>query len=465
MAAATDLRNVLPDQNRAYIPTGTYYVAMEETRIDTAPTPAPVFAYRAFRGIFYGSPESSPVRPHDIHEETLNKENESVSPLRAPRFTTSPIKSKRKDVEDDLAIQGISLTPKKQKITPVSPSKSILKNTNGLTPRRIALRDATVTFKDLSLSMSPETARRPSPRRVRSLPAAVAGKSAIQVPNTRRVSPQKRAGATSAQSVEAPNVTIRDVEAYRAQTEKETRRLIKYGQKWRDQAKKVEAENAKLRALLEQAQRQNARLEKKIANIEPVRSGFSPERYAAHRQLSSKVRKASLEQKANELLRLSEKPRTGFAMHQSAGAVEVMVDQVYSRDAVERMEPAQKYATMPGALQSDATMQRTGTIADDSGDPGEAKGALAGRLENDGGGNKVEQSRYSFARSTSQPVAMTADKIAAARARIEARNRLRVSSNILPPCTAMQHERVEATSKDTSKLPISEDSAFDWAGV
>lgn len=242
---------------------------MDETRIDAAPTPAHVFAYRAFRSVFVTSPESSPLQPRDYdHQQDHDKENTRRSPARPSRFTTSPVKIKRKDgeinaprLEDELR-----LTPKRQKTVPVSPTKSILKNPHAPTPKRAGLRDVTVTFKDVRKSISPELLRQGqgSPVRVRSQPAM----------RTLFEDLAKQKPVTTVQVSASPPIPMQasgfDLDAYKAQTEKEMRRLIKYGQKWKEQAKRQDDENAKLRVLLKETRKDNQRLQKKISQMQQL---------------------------------------------------------------------------------------------------------------------------------------------------------------------------------------------------
>lgn len=241
---------------------------MDDTRIDAAPTPAHVFAYRAFRSVFVGSPESSPVRPQptETHHANDNKENAHQFAARGSRFQTSPVRGKR-DAELASETLNLSLTPKRQRVNSVSPTKSILKKPNVPTPRRASLRDVTVTFKDVKMSASPELARWGSPTKVRSQPGqkttlATLSSVAISAPTSKTI-PTDRAERTKKvdkKEVAAQSTADFDLDSYIAQTEKEMRRLIKYGQKWREHARKQDNENAKLRALLEEVQAENERL-------------------------------------------------------------------------------------------------------------------------------------------------------------------------------------------------------------
>lgn len=254
---------------------------MDETRIDAAPTPAHIFAYRAFRSVFVRSPESSPVRPPltEPQHPNDNKENARDTAVQGSRFVTSPVRAKR-DAELASDTLNLALTPKRQCVNPVSPTKSILKKSNVLTPRRAGLRDVTVTFKDVRMSTSPELTRKGSPTRVRSQPdlrstLATLSSVGLNAPVLRPTSTNwTDSKATVPKDGTAPQTTADfDLDAYIAQTEKEMRRLIKYGQKWREQAKKQEQENARLQARLEKLQKENNRLRRQDRAV-PESAGF-----------------------------------------------------------------------------------------------------------------------------------------------------------------------------------------------
>lgn len=270
---------------------------MDETRIDAAPTPAHIFAYRAFRSVFVRSPESSPVRPPPTEPQhpNDNKENARDTVVRGSRFVTSPVRAKR-DAELASETLNLALTPKRQCVNTVSPTKSILKKSNVLTPRRAGLRDVTVTFKDVRMSTSPELTRKGSPTRVRSQPdlrstLATLSSVGLNAPVLGPTSANWTDGkATVAKDETVPRTTTDfDLDAYIAQTEKEMRRLIKYGQKWREQAKKQEQENARLQARLEKLQKENNRLRREDRAV-PESAGF---------QLSTDVTRPSVQVAAN----------------------------------------------------------------------------------------------------------------------------------------------------------------------
>jgi len=252
-------------------------MATEETQLHDPVTPAPVFAYRALRSIFYASPDSSP--------ETNKENNRKLSPKHA---------SPRKAKVATFAVPP-KLTPQKRKTSSndvVSPTKSILRTPGAVTPRRAMLRDLNVTFKDARMSVSPQLARK-----VKSPVKATVGgdvKIAISQPGNpkgtteeifgtvstqhseRVMSPMKQRAVTNIQSSHPPSkdtgrqwpstteatFTMADIEAYMRNTEKEMKRLVRHAQKMRDYARKQDAENTRLRKLVEDLQEENERLRK-----------------------------------------------------------------------------------------------------------------------------------------------------------------------------------------------------------
>lgn len=256
---------------------------MDETRIDAAPTPAHVFAYRAFRSVFIHSPESSPLRP--LVNPNDEKENARTSPVQNSRFTTSSSISKRKGPEKD----ALSFTPKRQKTVAISPAKSILKTSNIPTSRQASLRDVTVTFKDVRKSVSPELVRAPvvgklfpqSELRVVSEPVAMvkALNTTVQLKEStkqlRAVSGpvlfEDRYRNAIAEMVQDPAFDLSD---YVAKTEKEVRRFIAYASKWKKQAQEREEENMKLKKSLEEAQKRYDRLRQEMALKEKEREVY-----------------------------------------------------------------------------------------------------------------------------------------------------------------------------------------------
>ncbi|KAK5192992.1 hypothetical protein LTR99_010639 [Exophiala xenobiotica] len=260
----------------------------EETILDGPVTPAPVFAYRALRGIFFTSPESSPE--HD------NKEN-----LTPAYLATSPSPEKRKIMDG-----AVPLTPSQKRkrdsssgaMAILSPTKGILRTPGLATPRAKFLKDINVKFK----SVSPEEAAKQKQQKNKIETATVLGagdklsrtkdgegkgqRAAVRASKPMHdIAPTNKA-ARSQSPVKAEQVPVpakdKDnrvaasngtttttttavlsscaIEAYMAQTEKEMKRVVKYGQKMREYARKKDAENQELKSMIEQLRHENERL-------------------------------------------------------------------------------------------------------------------------------------------------------------------------------------------------------------
>ncbi|KAK5944836.1 hypothetical protein PMZ80_002037 [Knufia obscura] len=465
---------------------------MDETRIDAAPTPAHVFAYRAFRSVFVRSPDSSPVRPQSRreygifdYEQDREKENIRSSPARPSRFVTSPVKTKRKDGEINAPgfDQELKLTPKRQKTVPVSPTKSILKNPHAPTPRRAELRDVTVTFKDLRKSMSPE-ASRGLPVRVRSQPAM---RTLLEDIAQQKTMPTVETKTALVPRVPAPAIQPKvstqdsgfDLDKYKAQTEKEMRRLIKYGQKWKEQARRQDEENAKLRSLLEETRKENERLQKKIVQVqetkesEMTRSSLKPtakeaEQSKKRSEIEANVqgtpkidpkhrpqqeysrpktnRQSSLQQKMNELEELQPSPPNNHTDNPP-------------QDTEQR--PRQQSLKKKIDLLKDATTEKERDSLHKA--QAERENVLTTKQPVDLASN--EQSLEQDVQKLSLPV-RTASLSAAEDRKVAARERLRLKREARAASSQaiLSAEDKQKKVHESSKLEIDE-SQFDWAAM
>ena len=223
-------------------------MASEETILDLAPvTPAHKFAWRAFKGFVYGSPESP---------ENMGKEN--ARPLQA-----SPQKR--------VSLEIPALSPQKRKRdSQISPTKSILRTPGMPTPRAKSLRDVNVKFK----SISPEILRNASApastvvaleREVDNLWQELEQSLEIaRSPPTRWASAPARAKKTItlAPAVVLPPPTSGNPErdAYARRTEKEVKQLLRQHKKMRDYARQAEEQNVALKAMVVELKRENAGL-------------------------------------------------------------------------------------------------------------------------------------------------------------------------------------------------------------
>ena len=177
-----------------------------------------------------------------------------------------PLSSRLKSIDEVPGQRTPIISPYKRKRDSdpqVSPTKSILRTPGAPTPRAKSLRDVNVKFK----SVSPDI-------RMKSAPVAVHGapQSNIMGPNTeipKTVDEAAPAQTTHPEAkIEVQQITAMpgaisesDLNELVLRTGKEMKRLIRYGHKWRELARRQDEENARLRVLLETAERENRRLE------------------------------------------------------------------------------------------------------------------------------------------------------------------------------------------------------------
>lgn len=452
---------------------------MDETRLD-AKTPAHIFAYKALRGIFVASPESSPIRPPPQPQIYLHDDKENTpTPRRSSRFTISPTKSKRKDTDFDSGDAVITFTPKRQKTIPVSPAKSILKNPALPTPRRAGLRDATVTFKDLRVSISPELARRVVPVPVQQPDFSV----------VKKVEPVEKLKVVKKIDVPKMSDGVKNVEAkvygevldaYKAQTEKEIRRLIKYGQKWKEQAKRQEQRNEELLGMVAELRKENKRLEKRIVQSEQAekmaregnaltaRRGQSENERCASRVLEKRVTEVDKAVyvrpgEPDETLNLEAKVAKAYGPNLQAKQtrapttrhVDTAQEEQLSEDELPISASPPPSKSRPSDLQTQSTtspkssafksqMPRVEKSADPVPTPASSRmiAALPTRFASDS--NTFDE---------------RAHRLAAARSRLEARRAGRMTS---APVAATMSKSLSAQEAKSIEV---EESQLDWAGL
>ena len=223
----------------------------EFTILDAPETPAPVFAFRALRNVIFGSPND---------DDEGSKENAS-SPKQAPTL--------RSKIS---ALTCPSLSPSKRRKTNqyASPAKSILRTPGIPTPRK---QNTNVTFKDVTPSLSPELTRKPPTPAVVPVSEDAKCTAVATQPNVKRPLPvrpsdtsssapkptSKIQAAPASKTSEQTSATF-DIEAYKLSTEKEMKKLVRYGQKMREYARKQDEENTKLKIALEELQKENEEL-------------------------------------------------------------------------------------------------------------------------------------------------------------------------------------------------------------
>ncbi|OAL30315.1 hypothetical protein AYO20_08793 [Fonsecaea nubica] len=247
----------------------------EETILEGPVTPAPVFAYRAIRSVFFASPDSSPDSSpeHGGKENLVPSYSSSPSPKPKPlaELQLSP-SQKRKRGSNTTGAGNI-----------LSPTKGILRTPGLATPRAKYLKDINVKFKSVSpegpkSATLPVSPKQPKTKLQHAPPAPHPSKSSIELASPTRKKASSKwqdplqdepltargiPATTATTTPTSPCILSRAaIEAYVTQTEKEMKKLVRYGQKMREYARKKDAENQELKAMIEQLQRENGRLKR-----------------------------------------------------------------------------------------------------------------------------------------------------------------------------------------------------------
>lgn len=223
--------------------------AAEASQILDAPqTPAPLFAYRALRSVLFGSHEGEESDENDKENIPLEETSGKVS----TQLQDIPLKPK-------------SSTP--QRHTPrrlLSPAKSILR-TPGLvpTPRR---QSVSVKFKDTKrTSLELRTVSKGSviEEEPVSLQAKLApigpSEPAASTESVTEMSEELQMGDTN--SLPETYYNVKEINAYIAATEREMKKLVRYGQRMREYARLSQKENVTLRRELDKVKEENEALQ------------------------------------------------------------------------------------------------------------------------------------------------------------------------------------------------------------
>jgi hypothetical protein len=253
--------------------------AAEESQIpDAHETPAPVFAYRALKGILFGSP------PYDSDDE----DKENIAPVVAPLPTVkAPLPPQQKpppkrDVNPSSPLQSKSPNNRARPPHPVSPSprrrrrqssptKSILRTPGISTPRR---QIATVTFKDIRPAASPAAVTTKLLAAKSEATATTStergggggGGGGRMLASTTADGPGRR-GDTEAPEMVGPRPVpvvcdVGSVDAYLKSAEHEMKKLVRYSQRMREYARVSQQENAVLRKERDDLKRELGELHK-----------------------------------------------------------------------------------------------------------------------------------------------------------------------------------------------------------
>lgn len=331
--------------------------------LDAPETPAPIFAYRALKGILFGSPDyddqgedKENIAP--AHSSLQLKEslpNESTS----SKTSSSPLQSKSPD-RRARGRSPLSASPRKRRQP--SPAKSILRTPGIPTPRRQKIN---VTFKDVRPSVSPsgvatqllaaQNETKAAPRTQESI------SSDAEV--TKDVHPKhlKADGA-----VEKPPTSVNDmncINAYRKSTEREMKRLVRYSQRMREYARMSQQENVALREERDELRRELEEMRKTKADgrgisdqqaIQEVdvtaaksrrRSGLAGEKWS--RDSASEARPLH-KSHTTKVTRLHERSASGRDSSIGEPRTELREDKVDQKEA--RSTPVQESGRVGGAL-------------------------------------------------------------------------------------------------------------------
>ena len=212
--------------------------------LDAPETPAPLFAYRALKSVLFGSYDDEDGNDHEKENIPLETRSSQVS-VNSQR---SPLKPK-------------SSTP--QRSTPqrrmLSPAKSILRTPGIPTPRR---QNASVKFKDVKqtlMNLSTITEGQVSENKGNSQPPAIMPSEFAQ-PTEQAAELTKRPQTPNAESELEMYYNVREIDAYIAVTEREMKKLVRYGQRMREYARLSQKENATLKRELENVRKENEML-------------------------------------------------------------------------------------------------------------------------------------------------------------------------------------------------------------
>ncbi|ERF74736.1 hypothetical protein EPUS_04905 [Endocarpon pusillum Z07020] len=211
--------------------------------LDAPETPAPLFAYRALKSVLFGSYDDEDGNDNEKENIPLETRPSQVS-VNSQR---SPLKPK-------------SSTP--QRPTPrrmLSPAKSILRTPGIPTPRR---QNVSVKFKDVKqtlMNLSTVTEGQVSENKGNLQPPAIMPSESTQ-PTEQAAESTKRPQGPNAEAELEVYYNVREIDAYIAVTEREMKKLVRYGQRMREYARLSQKENATLKRELEIVRKENEML-------------------------------------------------------------------------------------------------------------------------------------------------------------------------------------------------------------
>jgi hypothetical protein len=214
--------------------------------LDAPETPAPLFAYRALKSVLFGSYDG---------EESDDNDKENI-PLQ--------IRSKNGAASQEIAPQKPKTSTPTRPIPRrmLSPTKSILRTPGIPTPRR---QNASVKFKEL----------KQTPTKLGTIAEAsvTEGKAVAQQSKQLEIRPVEeetlkddaKTLAANAQTLDTESqpetyYSVKEIDAYIAATEREMRKLVRYGQRMREYARLSQKESVSLKRELENVKEGNEML-------------------------------------------------------------------------------------------------------------------------------------------------------------------------------------------------------------
>jgi regulator of replication initiation timing len=264
----------------------------EESQIADAPeTPAPVFAYRALKGILFGSP--------DYEAEDEDKENIApASPIQKVKESTqeqsrsrnvdsSPVRSKSTQSPKSRARDRHPVSPSPRKRQQLSPTKSILRTPGIPTPRR---QNVNVTFKDVRPSVSPVAVTTKLLAAKNEARAVRANEEAVKMATITSTDapPGIVKAADTAEILPVQVYDMSSVDTYLKSTEREMKKLVRYSQKMKEYARVSQQENKTLRKERDELRRELEELRKAKATTRVISDEHTVEKDSDTRTAATK---------------------------------------------------------------------------------------------------------------------------------------------------------------------------------
>lgn len=228
------------DQRATYAETSQIFDAPE--------TPAPFFAYRALKSVLFGSHE-------DEYGDDDEKENIPLE-TRSPQLSIDSQKSSLKPKS--------STPPRPTPRQMLSPAKSILRTPGIPTPRR---HNVSVKFKDIkptsttlnTIVEAPRTEEKANSPKLKH-PAIFSAECQASADQTTESRKKSQTAETRSESEPEIYYNVMEIDTYITATEREMKRLVRYGQRMREYARLSQKENVTLKRDLVNARKENERL-------------------------------------------------------------------------------------------------------------------------------------------------------------------------------------------------------------